>query len=72
MATLKHIKNLTWNLNALAKRNTYGISSSKSFYSYVNEPAMPIPDKEPCWVKTSEEAAERAGLKSGNYLDFLL
>lgn len=64
MASLKHIKNLTWNLNALAKRNNYVINSSKSFYSYVNEPAMPIPDKEPCWVKTSEEAAERAGLKS--------
>lgn len=65
MASLKHIKNFTWSSNALIKRSTYGNNLSKNFYTYVNEPAMPIPGKEPCWVKTSEEAIQQAGLKSG-------
>ncbi|XP_031786274.1 4-hydroxybutyrate coenzyme A transferase [Nasonia vitripennis] len=39
-------------------------AGSKSYFTYVNEPSMPIPNKEPCWVKTAEEALESAGLAS--------
>ncbi|XP_011309287.1 acetyl-CoA hydrolase [Fopius arisanus] len=51
-------------------RNRARQNLSRTFYTYVNEPAMPIPDREPCWVKTSEEAVERAGLAS-NQLVFI-
>lgn len=43
---------------------------SKSYFTYVNEPSMPIPDKEPCWVKSAEEAVEAAGLASSKLNPF--
>lgn len=66
MAALKQMTKLTGTLKALTSTNGYRPQAAKTFYTYVNEPAMPIPDREPCWVKSSEEAMERAGLSSGN------
>lgn len=43
-------------------------AGAKSYFTYVNEPSMPIPNKEPCWVKTAEEAIESAGLASSEYI----
>ncbi|KAK0183077.1 hypothetical protein PV327_001149 [Microctonus hyperodae] len=64
MAALKQMTKLTGTLKALTSTNGYRPQVAKTFYTYVNEPAMPIPDREPCWVKSSEEAIERAGLSS--------
>lgn len=70
MAALKQISRFSGTLNALSTKRGYRLQDAKTFYTYVNEPAMPIPGKEPCWVKTSEEAAERAGLASGKPIEF--
>jgi hypothetical protein len=38
--------------------------AAKSYHSYVKEPTMLIPNKEPCYVDSAEEALESAGLAS--------
>ena len=50
---------------ALKLFRPYRALGSKNYYTYVNEPSMPIPNKDPCYVKSSEEALEAAGLSSG-------
>lgn len=49
---------------ALAASRASRTLGPKSFYTYVNEPSMPILDRTPCWVKTANEAIEAAGLTS--------
>ncbi|KAJ8684309.1 hypothetical protein QAD02_020101 [Eretmocerus hayati] len=58
------LQKMTGLSRALSAMRPYRAATSKSFHSYVNEPGMPIPDKEPCWVKSAEEAIEAAGLAS--------
>lgn len=62
MAALKRMTALT---RALTASRMIRVHAPKTYYTYVNEPSMPIPGKEPCWVKTAEEAIENAGLTSG-------
>ncbi|XP_033208942.1 4-hydroxybutyrate coenzyme A transferase-like [Belonocnema kinseyi] len=64
MAALKQITSLTKVFKAMTATRASRVLASKNFYTYVNEPGMPIPDKEPCWVKTAEEAVQKAGLMS--------
>jgi len=68
MAALKRITSLTRALAAMtsASRPCLQHATRKTFFTYVNEPSMPIPGKEPCWVKTADEAIEQAELDSGN------
>lgn len=67
MAALKRMTQLTGGLKALTASNTHRLHLPKTYYTYVNEPSMLIPDKEPVWVKSAEEAVEQAGLASGNW-----
>ncbi|XP_076651330.1 succinyl-CoA:acetate/propanoyl-CoA:succinate CoA transferase [Halictus rubicundus] len=66
MATLKRITTLTKALNTLmaSSRTSSFQASKKSYFTYVNEPSMPITDKQPCWLKTADEAIEQAELDS--------
>ncbi|XP_076300935.1 succinyl-CoA:acetate/propanoyl-CoA:succinate CoA transferase isoform X2 [Lasioglossum baleicum] len=66
MATLKRITTLTKTLNMLtaSSRTSSFTASKKSYFTYVNEPSMPIPGHEPCWLKTADEAIEQAELDS--------
>ncbi|XP_015112914.1 uncharacterized protein LOC107038372 [Diachasma alloeum] len=64
MASLRRVTGLTGGIKGLTRSHGYRQHLPKTFYTYVNEPAMPIPEREPCWVKTAEEAVERAGLAS--------
>ena len=65
MAALKQITSLTKVFKVMTASRSNGVLASKNYYTYSNEPGMPIPDKEPCWVQTAEEAIEKAGLTSG-------
>lgn len=67
MAALKRIINLSKSLKtvATASRPCCLRSSKKTYFTYVDEPSMPIPDKSPCWLKTADEAIEKAELDSG-------
>lgn len=69
MATLKRIINLSKMLKTMTttSRPCCFQTSKKTYFTYVNEPAMPIFGKEPCWLKTADEAIEKAELDSGNY-----
>ncbi|XP_020283620.1 uncharacterized protein LOC109854685 [Pseudomyrmex gracilis] len=68
MAALKRITGLTH--RALATMTTSSRSwlqdrtTRKTYFTYVNEPSMPIPGKEPCWLKTADEAIEKSELDS--------
>ncbi|CAL7937987.1 unnamed protein product [Xylocopa violacea] len=66
MAALKRIVNLSKTLKSVtAKSNPCCFQTSKkTYFTYVNEPSMPIPNKEPCWLKTADEAIEKAELDS--------
>ena len=66
MAALKRIINLSRNLKMITVPSRhYSIRTpKKSYFTYVNEPSMPIPGKEPCWLKTADEAIEQAELDS--------
>ncbi|XP_011871694.1 PREDICTED: uncharacterized protein LOC105564140 isoform X1 [Vollenhovia emeryi] len=66
MAALKRITSLTRALATMtsASRPCIQRATRKTFFTYVNEPSMPIPSKEPCWVKTADEAIEQAQLDS--------
>ncbi|XP_031842620.1 succinyl-CoA:acetate/propanoyl-CoA:succinate CoA transferase [Nomia melanderi] len=66
MAALKRITTLSKTLNTLtaSTRACSFQATKKSYFTYVNEPSMPIPDKQPCWVKTADEAIEQAELDS--------
>lgn len=68
MAALKHITSLTRALATMtsASRSCIQHATRKTYFTYVNEPSMPIPDKEPCWLKTADEAIEQAELDSSN------
>lgn len=68
MAALKRITGLTRALATMtsASRPCIQHAARKTFFTYVNEPSMPIPGKEPCWLKTADEAIEQAELDSGN------
>lgn len=67
MAALKRITSLTRALATMtsASRSCLQRASRKTYFTYVNEPSMPIPGKEPCWLKTADEAIEQAELDSG-------
>ncbi|XP_076630591.1 succinyl-CoA:acetate/propanoyl-CoA:succinate CoA transferase [Colletes latitarsis] len=65
MAALKRIVNLSRTLKTMTATSRPCIQASKkTYFTYVNEPSMPIPDKEPCWLKTVDEAIEQAELDS--------
>lgn len=66
MASLKRIINLSRSLTPISVPSChYSFQTpKKSYFTYVNEPSMPIPDKEPCWLKTADEAIEQAELDS--------
>ncbi|KZC05952.1 PREDICTED: 4-hydroxybutyrate coenzyme A transferase-like [Dufourea novaeangliae] len=66
MATLKRIITLSKTLNTLTatSRSCSFQASKKSYFTYVKEPSMPIPGKQPCWLKTADEAIEQAELDS--------
>lgn len=66
MAALKHIINLSKSLKAVAttSRPCCLQTSKKTYFTYVNELSMPILDKNPCWLKTADEAIEKAELDS--------
>lgn len=68
MAALKRITSLTRALATAtsASRPCFHRAAKKTYYTYVNEPSMPIPGKKPCWLKTADEAIEQAELDSGN------
>lgn len=68
MAALKRIVNLSKTLKTMTTTSRLCCSqtSKKTYFTYVNEPSMPILDKEPCWLKTADEAIEKAELDSGN------
>lgn len=68
MAALKRILNLSKTIKTITSTFRLCVQTSKkTYFTYVNEPSMPILDKEPCWVKTADEAIEKANLDSGNY-----
>ena len=58
------LQKMTGLARALASLRPYRAAGAKSYFTYVNEPSMPIPDKEPCYVQCAEEAIEAAGLTS--------
>ncbi|CAK9795314.1 4-hydroxybutyrate coenzyme A transferase [Anthophora plagiata] len=66
MAALKRIINLSKCLKTVktTSRPHCFPMSKKTYFTYVNEPSMPIPDKQPCWLKTADEAIEKAELDS--------
>ena len=66
MAALKRIINLSRTLTPIAVPSChYSFQTpKKSYFTYVNEPSLPIPGKEPCWLKTADEAIEQAELDS--------
>ncbi|XP_068978678.1 4-hydroxybutyrate coenzyme A transferase-like [Bombus flavifrons] len=66
MAALKRIVNLSKTLKTMTTTSRLCCSqtSKKTYFTYVNEPSMPILDKEPCWLKTADEAIEKAELDS--------
>ncbi|XP_054015505.1 4-hydroxybutyrate coenzyme A transferase-like isoform X1 [Hylaeus anthracinus] len=66
MAALKGIINLSRTLKTMTStsRPCCFQMSKKTYFTYVNEPSMPIPGKEPCWLKTADEAIEQAELDS--------
>ncbi|XP_032675267.1 4-hydroxybutyrate coenzyme A transferase-like isoform X1 [Odontomachus brunneus] len=66
MAALKRITSLTRALATMtsASRPCIQHATRKTYFTYVNEPSMPIPDKGPCWLKTADEAIEQAELDS--------
>ncbi|KAL7300164.1 hypothetical protein TKK_0007162 [Trichogramma kaykai] len=63
MSSIQKLQTLSRALSALKPYRAAAVGS-KSYYTYVNEPAMPIPNKEPTYVKSAEEAIEKAGLAS--------
>ena len=69
MSSLQKMTGLTRALKNLRpyRPAAASVGTSKSYFTYVNEPAMPIPNKEPTWVKSAEEAVEAAGLASSEY-----
>ncbi|KOC70996.1 4-hydroxybutyrate coenzyme A transferase [Habropoda laboriosa] len=66
MAALKRIVNLSKCLKTVTttSRPCCFQTSKKTYFTYVNEPSMPILDKQPCWLKTADEAIEKAELDS--------
>ncbi|XP_076677570.1 succinyl-CoA:acetate/propanoyl-CoA:succinate CoA transferase [Andrena cerasifolii] len=66
MAALKRIIDLSRNLKTISvpPRHYNFQTPKKSYFTYVNEPSMLIPGKEPCWLKTADEAIEQAELDS--------
>lgn len=67
MAALKLITGLGRTFTSLTTSNKRICClpvSKKNYFTYVNEPSMPIPGKEPCWLKTADEAIEQANLDS--------
>nr|XP_003699615.1 PREDICTED: uncharacterized protein LOC100877235 isoform X1 [Megachile rotundata] len=66
MAALKCMINLSKSLKTVTttSRPCCLQTSKKTYFTYVNEIAMPILDKNPCWLKTADEAIEKAELDS--------
>ncbi|XP_014206318.1 uncharacterized protein LOC106637866 [Copidosoma floridanum] len=61
------LQKMTSLTRALAAMRPYRVAATaKNYYTYVNEPSMPIPNKEPCWLSTAEEAIAAAELGSNN------
>lgn len=73
MAALKRMVNLSKTLKTMTTTSRLCCfqTSRKTYFTYVNEPSMPILNKEPCWLKTADEAIEKAELDSGNYFPLL-
>ena len=67
MSSIQKLQTLTNAISALRPYRNPSAITSKSYFTYVNEPGMPIPKKEPCYVKTAEEALNAAGLASSEY-----
>ncbi|KOX72759.1 4-hydroxybutyrate coenzyme A transferase [Melipona quadrifasciata] len=63
MAALKRMINLSKILKTMTTTSRFQ-TSRKTYFTYVNEPSMPILNKEPCWLKTADEAIEKAELDS--------
>ncbi|KAG7200876.1 hypothetical protein KM043_003239 [Ampulex compressa] len=66
MAALKRITSLSRALATMTSTSRLCSlqNSRKTYFTYVNEPSMPIIGKEPCWLKTADEAIEQAELDS--------
>lgn len=67
MAAFKRITGLTRIFMSMTTSNTRICCpslSKKNYFTYVNEPSMPIPGKQPCWLNTADECIEQAGLDS--------
>ncbi|XP_046610714.1 4-hydroxybutyrate coenzyme A transferase [Neodiprion virginianus] len=60
-AALKRVACLTRTLTASWPARC---QASKSYFTYSMEPGMPIPDKQPVWTSTADEAMEKACIKS--------
>ncbi|XP_078052945.1 succinyl-CoA:acetate/propanoyl-CoA:succinate CoA transferase isoform X2 [Augochlora pura] len=66
MAALKRIAILSKTLNTLtvSTRTSNFQARTKSYVASVREPSMIITGKQPCWLKTADEAIEQAELDS--------
>ncbi|OAD59870.1 4-hydroxybutyrate coenzyme A transferase [Eufriesea mexicana] len=65
MATVKRMINLSKTLKMMTTSRLCCFQTlKKTYFTYVNEPSMPILGKEPCWLKSADEAIEKAELDS--------
>lgn len=70
MAALKRMINLskTFKTVATTSRPCCLQTSKKTYFTYVNEISMPIMGKNPSWLKTADEAIEKAELDSDQHV----
>lgn len=61
-AALKRVATLTRTLTASWPARC---QASKTYFTYSPELGMPIPDKQPIWTSTADEAMEKACIRSG-------
>ncbi|XP_011505175.1 PREDICTED: uncharacterized protein LOC105367992 [Ceratosolen solmsi marchali] len=66
--SLQKMTSMTRWLSALRPYRVTFASATKNYYTYVNEPSMLIPNKEPCYLECAEEALESAGLASNQII----
>ncbi|XP_033324822.1 succinyl-CoA:acetate/propanoyl-CoA:succinate CoA transferase [Megalopta genalis] len=65
MAALKRIAILSKTLNTLTVSSRRCFQTTKeNYFTHGKEPSMLIPGKQPCWLKTADEAIEQAELDS--------
>ncbi|XP_012280881.1 uncharacterized protein LOC105699974 [Orussus abietinus] len=63
MAVFQRLRGLS---RLLTSSRVISLPRPNSYYTYLNETSVPLPNKEPCWVKNADEAVAKAGLKSDN------